>query len=108
MDLLTYANRDDAVLRKLATVVRNAMYPFKTGTVRAFIEPVGFDWSGHKFYLEVETLPRHVFKHMISETALLSAYNPEDYLVIDMRDSLFNHFRHRWVEPEDHIILGEE
>jgi hypothetical protein len=100
---------DEPLVDRLSKIIREAMQPFVHGTVWISIFPIDLFDDTVTLEIEIPALPWMPFRYKYSRSHMDRAYYPNDYLITDIREDLFNHFRYRPSLPiDDHIILGEE
>lgn len=99
--------RDTDVIDSLRRVIKHAVGLFHLGPYTFYLEEdLG---RGRKLTVEAPGLPDYPFKYVLNTYELGRALDPHAYLYETLREPLFNHFRYRpGIEPDDHIILGEE
>jgi hypothetical protein len=91
----------------VADAVAAGLKPFESGGVILWYTPAYHSSFGSTaFYAEVKVLPDHIFKHLVEERDFITE-GPES-VFYEVAEAAFNYFRNFRVEPEDHIILGED
>lgn len=89
----------------VATVVSEAIFPFKPGHVTAWTSELR-DFGETDIEVKVEAIRNYDFKTSLSRRSLVLT-TPYEIMQSFYKD-LFNHYRYRPALPvEDHIQLGE-
>lgn len=83
--------------------IRNAMAPFDPQMVNLEMRD---GLTEQTLLIDVKTLPNHIFS--IPLTSARAAAYDTGYLVAFLMPEIHKAFRTRLVEPEPHIILGED
>lgn len=104
--------KDTDVIESLLRVIKHAVGTFHLGPYMFYFEEAGGSLGANgvrKLIVEPQRHPMYRFTYMLDTYSLGLAYDPHAYLFETLREPLFNHFRYRpGIEPDDHIILGEE
>lgn len=99
---------DDDVSRTIVAFVHEGMWPFNTGRVTLWLE-YDMDYLNHTLWVQSERYMWMPFNYKIDDRQMYQAYQPELFLIEAVRTPLIKHFRYRpSVEPDDHIVLGED
>lgn len=100
--------KDDDISRTIISFVHQGMWPFRAGRVTLGLD-YNIDYMNHTLWVELEDYPDAPFSYKIDDRRMHQAYQPELFLIESVREPLIKHFRYRpRVEPDDHIILGED
>lgn len=105
---LAETRTNEPFLSRISRIVADAMWPFTPTVWLSLSEPSFLD-NIQTIWIEAKELPLLPFKHKFNRSVLEQAYYPNDVLIADMSERLFDHFRYRPSLPvEEHIVLGEE